>query len=85
MTENKNKNGDQRVQVKSLSLGSAQKRDPQAALAEVLITEAMLDARQAAIGQVRKYAGPTSGAKSKTLADDSYFSDVKESTCADSD
>ena len=65
-----NKDDKKEIKTKAISLGQANQFDPNAPQAEIFITQAMLNARQEAIGITRKYAGPVSDEKLETLSDE---------------
>lgn len=83
---NDNNNDEQEIQTEEVALGEAQRHDPNAPQDEVFISQAMLNARQEAIGETRKYAGPVSDEKIETLseemdAEESFASDVPPTEC----
>lgn len=47
------------IQIEEVNLGAAQKRDPNAPLEDIELPEEFFDARQEAIGEIRRYVGPT--------------------------
>ena len=84
MAENDENNDDQKeIKVERATLGAAQKFDPNAPQEDVSVSERMLDARQEAIGETRKYAGPVSDEKIETLSEEMDDSEVPPTDCAE--
>lgn len=69
------------VETKAVLLGASKRVDLNTPQAEILISSAMLNARQEAIGESRKYAGPVSDEKLEVLAEDINATDVEPTEC----